>query len=196
VAELLSELLERCRRNDPDAVGTLVCRFRAWAHDLAESFLGDEHLAEDAVQAAFVRALTRLAELRQPSAFPGWFRQVVRTECLRIGRKRRATETLSHDAACDADAPPSNAESEERNRLVGAAMQTLSPATRQTAELFYWDQCPCAEVARRLGIPAGTVKRRLHDARMRLRQLLPDYDETPRPQKVEQRRIAQRRLPL
>ncbi len=187
MSELLVELLERCRSGDPQAIAALVRRFQPWAIDLAMALLGDAHLAEDAVQAAFVRALGRLADLREPAAFPGWLRQVLRTECHAIARRR--TDPLLHPGADPPAAqltPAQQAEAQERCRLVRQALAQLPPASRDAAELYYLDQLNCAEVAERLAVPAGTVKRRLHDARLRLRQMLLGYVE-PTPPKPKKR---------
>jgi RNA polymerase sigma-70 factor (ECF subfamily) len=200
--ELLYELLERCRRGDRDAAGLLVRRFQRWALDLGTSLLNDEHLAEDAVQAAFVRALMQLGDLHDPAAFPGWLRQIIRTECHRISRRRqnerpmpaRGAETL----AADGPTPPQHLELHEREQLVRQALSALPEPGQQTAELFYLDQQGCAQVAQQLGVPAGTVKRRLHDARLRLRQLLlgcADEGQEPRAPSPKTK-PGQRRLPL
>jgi RNA polymerase sigma-70 factor (ECF subfamily) len=180
VAELLGELLERCRRGDPDAIAALVHRFQIWALDLAAALLGDRHLAEDAVQAAFVRALTRLNDLRDTAAFPAWLRQVIRTECHTIARRpRMPTLKPAADAPATSPTPAEAVEAQERCRLVREALAQLPPASRRTAEMFYLDELDCAEVAERLRVPAGTVKRRLHDARLRLRGMLLPYVEPP-----------------
>ncbi len=55
----------------------------------AFSELGDVHQAEDAAQESFLQAFVDLAQLRDPSAFPGWFRKIVYKHCDRIRRKRR-----------------------------------------------------------------------------------------------------------
>jgi RNA polymerase sigma-70 factor (ECF subfamily) len=183
VSELLAELLERCRTGDPGAITTLVQRFQPWALDLATVLLKDPHLAEDAVQWAFVRALVRLADLREPAAFPGWLRQIIRTECHRIARRRQEPSLGDRVNASVDETPAGQAETHERARLVRRALAQLPPASRQAAELYYLDQLDTAEVAERLAVPPGTVKRRLHDARLRLRQMLLGYVE-PTPPKV------------
>ncbi|MHC4551712.1 MAG: RNA polymerase sigma factor, partial [Planctomycetota bacterium] len=80
MAELLTDLLERCQHGDPAAYQAIVRRFQGKGLDLASSLIGDRHLAEDAVQNAFLTAFSRMDQLREPAAFAGWFRQIVRTE--------------------------------------------------------------------------------------------------------------------
>jgi RNA polymerase sigma factor (sigma-70 family) len=60
--------------------------------------------------------------------------------------------------------------------MVAQAIAQLPPTNRQAVDMFYFKERSIAEVARHLGIPGGTVKRRLHDARRRLRKLLPAED--------------------
>src|SRR5688572_11401928 len=181
MSETLSELLERCRSGDPDAVECLVVRFQGWARDLADALLdGDAHAAEDVVQEAFVRALARLGELNEPAAFPGWFRQVIRTEASRLTRRRRARSSgrsVSADVVDVGASPPEAAATREQRELVRTTLSDLPRAGREAVELYYFEQRRCAEVAEILGVPTGTVKRRLHDARARLRELLPDPSE-------------------
>ena len=164
--ELLSEILSRCRAGDELAVAELVRRFWPWAVDFAAALLGDAHLAEDAVQSAFVTALAKLHQLRETQGFAGWFRQIVRTEANRIARRRHATVPLiEQPAAAVRDVT-------EAQRIVREALAALPPGSAEAATLHYLDQLSCREIARRLAVPQGTVKRRLHDARLKLRELL------------------------
>jgi RNA polymerase sigma factor (sigma-70 family) len=175
-AELLSELLVRCRAGDESAVAELVRRFRPWAVDFAAALLGgDFHLAEDAVQAAFLITLSRLGELREPNAFAGWFRQIVRTETRRIGRRRGnhvVVEVTDDAAPTDRASPLDAVELDERRAAVRAAIESLPRRASETAALHYLEELEIREVAQRLSIPSGTVKRRLHDAREKLRERL------------------------
>ncbi len=187
MVELLTELLVRCRRGEPDAAAILIGRFQAMAGDLANALLGDAHLAEDAVQASFVRALTSLADLRQDAAFPGWLRQIVRTECNRINRRKHEASLGDADPPTLGGSPPEMATLAERGRLVREALAALPRVGREAAELFYLEERGCAEVAEVLGIPEGTVKRRLHDARTRLRDMLLGLADPVRPGKTVKR---------
>jgi RNA polymerase sigma factor (sigma-70 family) len=170
VAELLSEILARCTRGEESAAAELVRRFWPWAVDFAAALLGDAHLAEDAVQSAFVTALTRLDELKEPNAFAGWFRQIVRTQVNRIARRRSDLPVAElPPRVAGGSTPAEAAESHERRQLIVEAIASLPRKSAEAATLHYLDELDCREVARRLSIPTGTVKRRLHDAREKLR---------------------------
>ena len=176
MTELLHELLARCRRGDEDAVETLVSRFRNYAYDLAKAIVEDDHLAEDAVQEAFMAAISRLQDLRDPDAFPGWFRQVVRTQANRVARRRRESTGVDTTERSSGDlSPASHLEKRELRELVRQALAALPEKSRETAALFYLEERHHLEVAELLRVPPGTVKRRLHDARQRLRDILLGY---------------------
>ncbi|MCX5759846.1 MAG: RNA polymerase subunit sigma, partial [Candidatus Hydrogenedentes bacterium] len=82
----LSWLIERSRAGDLDAFTEVLRRFQDMAHGYAYSSLGDFHLAQDVAQEAFVEAYYKLDALREPAAFPGWFRRILSKHCDRITR--------------------------------------------------------------------------------------------------------------
>lgn len=195
MAELLEELLVRCRQGDSEAVGVLVRRFWDYAMDLATHLLGDRHLAEDAVQDAFVVVVQRLEDLRTPAAFPGWLRRVVRTQANRISRRRRAGPTVGWHEPDGGSSPLRQSQEAELRRLVREAVELLPALSRATAELFYVYELDLNRVADVLGVPTGTVKRRLHDARQHMRgQLAHNLRDRDRPDRP--RRRPEDQLPI
>ena len=180
MSETLSEILERCRRGDEDAVSILVGRFRSWALDLAYALVNDRSLAEDVVQEAFIAALQGLDGLRNADAFPGWLHQILRRQAFRIGRKHRST--IPQDMESTPAATPSLENQIERNelrRIVRDALDRLPTAERDAAVRFYIERQRCLDIAQALSIPPGTVRRRLFDARTRLRDMLLGYIDAP-----------------
>jgi RNA polymerase sigma-70 factor (ECF subfamily) len=132
--------------------------------------------AEEAVQEALVRAWMRRDACRTPDAPLPWILQITRNEARRLlarraGRLRQVrVEPIPAEPAVEDDA------------LAGAtirltveqALACLAEGDRSVLRLRYADDLTQAEVARRLGVPEGTVKVRLHRARGRLRTLLED----------------------
>ncbi len=168
----MHDLIERCRNGDEEAIETMVMRYRTKALDLATALLGDEHHAQDAVQEAFLAALSNLSALRDPDAFAGWFRQILRSQCHRILRRRPEQPVDTLNPVTSAKSPPERAERNERQASVLRALASLPPAGRRTAAMFYLEERRCAEIGAELKVPVSTVKRRLHDARRRLREML------------------------
>ncbi len=176
----LPVLVTAARSGDPAAAGELVRRFQDMAYATAFAHLGDHHRAEDAAQDAFMTALQRLPDLREPAAFPGWFRQIVRGACGRLTRGP-APSPLALDAAAALEdagpAPERLAESRELAGRVRQALATLPEAQRLATVLYYLGDYSQAEVAAYLGVPVTTVKKRLYAARQRLRERMLDMVE-------------------
>src|ERR1044071_5820168 len=86
--ESLKSLILRTRGGDEDAYGEIVRRFQDMAVGYGYAMLRDFQSAEDAAQEAFLEAYRSLSNLREPAAFPGWFRRIVFKQCDRIFRRK------------------------------------------------------------------------------------------------------------
>lgn len=160
-----------CRQ---EAFGELVRRFQDLAYGYAYALLGDPHLAQDAAQEAFLTAYRNLGQLRAAGAFPGWLRCIVRTHCRRFTRGIRpaitpldALDTVVDGARSDTD-PTAAAEAGELRDALAALIRALPERERTATVLFYVAGYDQADVARFLGVPVTTVKKRLQAARKRL----------------------------
>jgi RNA polymerase sigma factor (sigma-70 family) len=181
VMETLVQQIAAARNGDMDAYGLIVQRFRDMAYACAYAVLGDFHLAEDAAQEAFVEAYRKLADLREPRAFPGWFRKVVLKHCDRLTRRARVLTVpleLAATTASSEPAPDERAEEAERQRTVLGALQSLPAPQRLATTLFYMNGYSQDEVADFLEVPVTTVKKRLHDSRRKLKETLMNKDNT------------------
>lgn len=169
----LPALVKRAQQGDLDAFGTLVMRFQNMAHVHAYAVLGDAHLAEDAAQEAFIDAYLSLPRLREAAAFAGWFRRIVFKHAERFVRGKQIV-LVPFDAAVDLPAltldPAALAIQRETIDLLREAVAVLPAHERDAVVLHYLADAPYAEVAALLGVPLSTVKKRLHDARKRLKQ--------------------------
>jgi RNA polymerase sigma factor (sigma-70 family) len=162
------------------AFSELVRIFQDRAYSCAYAVLGDFHLAQDAVQEAFVSAWRKLHQLRHPEAFPAWFRRLILTECHRLTRRKRL-RTISFEDALNAAA--SDSRDSELQNLVEAAEQSASvldaihrlPETQRiVVMLFYVEEHSQRDISTFLGVPQTTVAKRLYSARERLRDMVFD----------------------
>ncbi|MCZ7644299.1 MAG: sigma-70 family RNA polymerase sigma factor [Planctomycetota bacterium] len=165
--------LAAAQAGDAAAYERVVARFQDLAYACACAYLGDAHLAQDATQEAFVVAYLELraGKLREPAAFPGWFRTIVRRQSARLARVR-GPAARSLDAAARLEAPEAGemepAESARREGFAWAALRALPESYRLVTVLFYFCEYDTPRIAEILGVPVTTVKKRLHDARRRL----------------------------
>jgi RNA polymerase sigma factor (sigma-70 family) len=168
----VAELVSAARDGDLGAFGELVGRFQDMAYAAAFARLGDHHRAQDVAQEAFLIAFTDLGRLREPAAFPGWFRQIVLRQCGRQTRTREETVPLARAVGMEAPAPDPAGEAEagEVAATVRAAILALPEHERLATALYYVGDYSQAEVAAFLGVPVTTVKKRLFAARRRLRE--------------------------
>ena len=176
----LTEQLASAKLGDVQAFSYVASAFRAQVLAWAQQVTGTSHSAEDAAQEALMVAFTRLNELREIEAFPGWLRAIVRSAAMKQDRRRRPDTTAEPEAVAEETDPVVVA---EVRQAVQGAVQELSQTQQQVIERFYLQGQKVEEIAVALGLPPGTVKRRLHDAREQLRIKLagfgPGRDDDP-----------------
>ena len=170
-----SHLVEAAQAGNREAYAALVQRFQGMAYAMASRYVRDQHLAQDVVQDALIVAFVHLPQLKEPSAFPGWFRQIVFRQCTRLLRQAGWPSS-----SLEAVAPPLVAERDtedlvmqtEREAFVRSALASLPQREQLVAALFYGCGYSYTEVSALLKIPITTVKKRLYSARQKLRTQL------------------------
>jgi RNA polymerase sigma factor (sigma-70 family) len=175
--EELTALIGRARDGDGDAFGVIVRRFQDMAVGYSYSLLRDFQSAEDAAQEAFLEAYLVLDNLREPAAFPGWFRRIVFKQCDRITRGAHPQLTsieMAYEQSSLATSQDKNVKQRELRETVLTAIETLPEHERTTVMLFYLSGHSQQEISDFLGVPSTTVKKRLYSARGRLRDILVD----------------------
>ena len=150
------------------AFAQLVGQTQHVAFGLALASLGDVDEAKDAAQEAFATAWHRLRQLRDPAAFTPWLKALVATACSRQRRKRVVvtddvplTVSAADDRQIDYEA------------VVAPALQRLPDGERRVTVLFYFLGYTLPQIAKLLRLKPGTVGKRLHSARLRIRRGLP-----------------------
>jgi RNA polymerase sigma-70 factor, ECF subfamily len=176
------QLLARSRRGDREALEELFHRYRQVAYRVAHRLLGNEADALDAVQEAFVKALTHLPGFEGRSSFKTWLLRVVSNAALDFGRQRGRREAVRFDLMGPQQRegveplvtpePGRELERDDLRRRLQAALAKLPAAQRQTFVLHAEAELSYREVAEVLKISIGTVMSRLFYARQKLRALL------------------------
>ena len=172
---------------DPSAYDRLVLRWETAVVNAALSVCRNRELARDAAQDAFVTAWIKLAHLADGAKYGAWTCRIARNCALQLlTRYRYYTGEISTDDenAAYAIADPYGvdpaqiiARKAERTR-VHDAINTLSERVRLIIRLYYLENHSIDEIADRLGVTSGTVKKQLWDGRRKIRKELCAMDET------------------
>jgi RNA polymerase sigma-70 factor (ECF subfamily) len=180
-------LADRARHRDGAAFRLIMQRHNRKLYRAARSILGDDSEAEDAVQEAYVRALTNLGEFRGEARLSTWLTRIVINEALGRQRQRRPTVELKDidgineqgescviflPSACQDGDPEAAAARAEVRRLIERAVDGLPEPFRVVFVLRDMEEMSIEETASQLGLRPETVKTRLHRARRLLRQSL------------------------
>ncbi len=168
----LVELVVTAQAGDRDAFGELFTRFQAQIFAIALRRLGDYGDAMELTQDIFVKAMTKLDQLRAPECFAGWLCSIARRMAInRIVRRSPALaiEQESLDAHCvEQKTPLCHALDRERDAKVRRGLDQLGSLDRDTLSAFYMRGHSLRDLSEQFDAPIGTIKRRLHTARKRL----------------------------
>jgi RNA polymerase sigma-70 factor, ECF subfamily len=176
-----AELVLRVRRGDRWAADRLLGRYLRACRAVALAVTGSAADADDVCQDAFVAAMERIDDCREPDRFGGWLLQIVRNRSRNHLRQRqlRQAEPLDEAAAFGGPSPASTLERNELRRRIEAALAQLTEAQREVVLLHDLEGWKHAEIGERLELPVGTVRSHLHYARRRLRQILTREETEP-----------------
>lgn len=173
----LATLVLAAQTGDRVAFAEITRRFRDNAHARAYAVLRDHQLAEDAVQEAFAEAFMNLEKLREPAAFPGWFKRIVIKRIDRLIRGKRIP-TTSLDAGAEAVSDPFDPSAQldlaDTSGTLHVALDLLPEHERDVARQYYFEGRSQKEIADSFGVPVTTIKKRLYASRQRLKTTLAD----------------------
>src|SRR5262245_43803063 len=172
------ELVLLARQGDPDAFDQLVARHQSAVYRAALAALRTREDAEEVAQDAFIRAWRALDRFRGERSFRTWILRIAWNRAISKRRSlsgwlRRATplEDVVEPAASD-DGQHAWVQNAELHAHATRAIQALSPKLRDALLLAQSGEYQYEEIARMLGVPLGTVKWRISEARRKVRETL------------------------
>lgn len=165
------DLVERIRQGDPEAVAEFYRHYWRAARAFAYGITADLASAEDAAADGLQAALASLQKLRDPQRLGPWLRTIV-VRSARHQRSRRAeVQSQQLSPASGQATPQDRIERRELALQIREAVDRLPAQYREAISLHYFEGYPIAQAARFLGVPPGTLKRRLCDGRRRLKRV-------------------------
>lgn len=172
----IKDLVIRAQAGDRAAYGELIERFQPTVYAVALARLRNATEAQELAQDVFLHAMDKLAQLRDAQCFAGWLRQItVRMAINRLTRgmplAKVEDEVFDNAAAAVAEPADELVKAEQAAELY-RGLELLKPVDRATLAAFYIRGRTLKQMAREFETPVGTIKRRLHVARNRLKKVL------------------------
>jgi len=176
----MTERIERATAADGRraAFDALLAAELDGAYRLAGVILGDQWQAEDVTHDAVVQAWLRFGSLRDRDRFAAWFGRILVNLC-RDRLRERVRRPIVVGGPADRPTDDRTAAVDDR-LLLDRAFAELSPDHRVALVLRFYADLPVDAIAELVGIPAGTVKSRIHVAVSRMRDALGDDEGGPR----------------
>ena len=173
---------------DDDAFEVLVRKYQSTVRNLAYSIMRHDNGVSDVVQDVFLSVFRGLKKFRGDSSFKTWLYKITVHETFRHLKKRKRWNSLIDENKSDREAADitvvmiDKTESPERlvldsqsKELIQSSISELSENHRAVLYLHYNEDLSVQEIGEILDIPVGSVKSRLHYARLRLKELLKPY---------------------
>ncbi len=174
-----AQLIDEALAGNSASFGRLVTKYQDRLYNTLVHVVGSADEAYDVVQDAFVQAFVKLSSFHRDSAFYTWLYRIAFNAA--ISRRRRKKPTGSLDQAREiagqeplarGDGPTDRLDRLERVQQVRSAIANLAEEFRAVLVLREIDGCCYETIAEMLDIPVGTVRSRLHRARLDLREQL------------------------
>ena len=165
-------LMARVRSRDADAFEALYDEYHRLVYGVALRMLGDASAAEDITQAVFLKVWSA-PDLFRSGNFGAWIARVARNRALDVLRSRASHQELELPQSLPETEAIEDAAFARLDRArVHEALDRLPSEQRQPIELGFFDGITHEEIARRTGIPLGTIKTRIRSGLRKLRTAL------------------------
>ena len=180
-----TDLVTRAQHGDEEAFASLAVAVGDRLHAVAHRILRDIDLAEDATQQALLAIWRDLPQLRDPARFDAWSYRLLVRACYAEGRKERRWTPNMHLLPSNEPMQADDSSAVVDRDQLERGFRRLSIDHRAVVVLHHYLDMPLDQVAEALGVPAGTVRSRLHHAMRGLRAAL-DADARPTAREVAQ----------
>ena len=177
-------LIQRACEGDARAVRALYERFAPRVYAVVRRIAGDDELARDYAQEAWIRAIRALPTFRGDARFSTWLHRIAENSALQAARKAETRRKYEAPAVEEAALPPVSGDALLKRRLE-AALDQLPQGMRQVLILHDVEGYTHDDIGEVLGVTDGTSKSQLFKARAKMRELLRGVGESPQMEKGE-----------
>ncbi|MGH7429913.1 MAG: sigma-70 family RNA polymerase sigma factor [Candidatus Methylomirabilaceae bacterium] len=178
------QLIAQTAQGDQAALAALYDRTSSRVYGVALKILGDREAAEEVTLDVYTQVWRQAHKYDESRGTPGgWLMTLARTRSIdryRAGYAERGKlqplETAALFASEEMD-PEQQAAAQERQQVVREALKALSPEQREAISLACFWGLSHSEIADKLKLPLGTVKTRIRQGMIKLRELLSQHEE-------------------
>ena len=177
-ARMMMEVWQEIREDKERGAERLVAEYGNRLYAAAVMLCANDYDAEELTFRTLDQAVRKIHLFNPERNFFTWLYAIM-LNFHRMDHRRRRVQTVAMGTPDDLPERPTGRAPEDHSRCdeVERAIRSLSPPLREVIALRYFDERPVEEIAAALGIPEGTVKSRLHNAREALAALLcPDME--------------------
>jgi len=182
-------LIRNCLEGDPAAFGELVSRHQDRLFHTVVRLVENAEDARDVVQEAFLHAYQSLQSFKGDSLFFTWLYRIAVNTAISMKRKQRAVlrmptagqggQAIEPLDTSDVNRPGHALEMAEEERKVHEALAKLSGEHRAVLVMKDMEGMKYEQIAEVLGVPVGTIRSRLHRARLEMRDILIQAENRP-----------------
>lgn len=169
-------LIDETLAGQTQAFGQLVTKYQDRLYNAMAHVLGSVDDAQDVAQEAFVQAFIKLDTFKRTSAFYTWLYRIAFNRAISLRRRQRPTTSIEQSREVSGEeptgkenSPVERMEQQDRVAQVQTALGTLSEEHRSVLVLREMEGFHYEEISEILDLPVGTVRSRLHRARMQMR---------------------------
>jgi RNA polymerase sigma-70 factor (ECF subfamily) len=163
-----NEVIEGCRRGDPEAFRSLFEKHKDMVYSIALRYSGDPAVAQDIAQDTFLKLFSTIGSFRGDSNFESWLYRAVANSCFDQKRRTRRLTPLLDDVLAALRTPDVSVLDEvlraELSTHVRSVVESLAPDQRMVIVLRYTQGLSYDEIAEILGCASGTIASRLNRA--------------------------------
>lgn len=177
------ELIQAAQAGDAQAFTRIydLCHKHVFAYAL--KLCGNEADAKDIMQETFLQVHQSICNLQSPEAFPLWLNRIVYSKFHRILSKRReaALEQEQLDYHVDQSEKAKKANDAyllDDKEIIRRMIDNLSEKQREAIQYMYYEQYTTSEIAQKLGLPEGTVKSRIFEAKKALMKQIREFEKS------------------
>jgi RNA polymerase sigma-70 factor, ECF subfamily len=187
-----NRLIAKCRDGNAAAFGELVLRYEDRLFNTVLRLVNNAEDARDVVQEAFLHAYQSLHSFKGDSLFFTWLYRIAINTAISLQRKQKPMlrlqasgdekSTIEPLDASEMNRPDYSLQVAEEEQRIQYALSKLSAEHRAVLVMKDMDGIKYEDMAETLGVPVGTIRSRLHRARLELRDILMQQEESRKPQ--------------